>query len=85
VYRESLVSVEKVLAKRGAIEGSIVVRATAGEIRRAMNGKNELLNLDVVATNDETDIGHCEIRGHFSSSVAESLKRLFRRTRVDSE
>jgi len=79
VYRERLVSADEVLKKPGAIDGSFVVRATAGEVRQARNGKGEPLGLDVVAVNDEYDVGHAEIRGRLNASAAESLKRLFKR------
>jgi hypothetical protein len=79
VYRERLASADEVLKKPGAIDGSFVVRATAGEVRQAKNGKGEPLKLDVISVNDESDVGHAEIRGHLTASAAESLKRLFKR------
>ena len=62
VYRERFISGEELLQKPGAIEGSFVVRTTAGELRKAKNGKGELLNLDVIPVGHETNPGHAELR-----------------------
>ena len=77
VYRERFVSAYQLTHKPGAIPGSLVVRTTAGVVRRARNANGELLNLDVIAVNHEVDPGHAEIRGHFKTSVSKSLQRLF--------
>lgn len=77
VFRERFVSEAELLKRPDAIEGSLVVRATAGEVRRAKNGKQEPLNLDVIPVDHDTNPGHAEIRGQFTASVAGALKRLF--------
>lgn len=79
VYRERIVSAGDVLAKPGVPPGCLLVSAAAGDVRSLKNAKGEPLFLDVVAVDDENDLGHAEIRGRFSRSVAKSLSLLFRR------
>lgn len=54
VYRASVTSASDVLKRPGAIVGSRIARATAGQIRAAQDAKGDWLNLDVVPVNDET-------------------------------
>jgi hypothetical protein len=88
-YRARIVDAAGVLAKAGAIAGSKIAAATVGQIRAAKNAKGEPLNLDVVAVNDEDDLGHSEIRcrepttglivpGKISNSAAKALRDLFK-------
>lgn len=79
VYREKFISAEQLLQKPDSIPGSFVVKTTVGEVRRLKNGKGDELHLDVIPIDDEEDKGHAEIRGKFSNSVSESLKRVFQR------
>jgi hypothetical protein len=79
VYRQRFLTAVQLLRRAAAIPCACVVQATAGEVRSLKNGKGEPLNLDVIAVDDEDDPGHAEIRGHLSPSVAQSLKKLFRR------
>jgi hypothetical protein len=79
VYRERIASAGDVLTEPNVPAGCFLVTATVGEVRALANAKGERLNLDVIAVADENDPGHAEIRGRFSDSVAQALKRLFRR------
>ena len=78
VFRERFVSTEELLRRPDTIDGSLVVRVTAGEVRQAKNGRQEPLNLDVIPVDHDTNPGHAEIRGEFTASVAGALKKLFR-------
>ena len=82
VYRAVAVDVAGVLNKPRATAGSIVAETTAGQIRKAKNGKGDPLGLEVVPVNDENDPGHAEIRcssssGGISKSAARALSKLF--------
>jgi hypothetical protein len=82
VYRERIVSGLDVLSKPQAIPGSLLARATAGEIRALTNAAGHAFHLDVIRVADEHDPGHAEIRGlesgKLSTSAAKALSRLFR-------
>lgn len=77
-YRASVVTIHEVLAKPGAIPGSLVTHATVGEIRDLRNGKGELLELNVVAVADEDDLGHAEIRGPEPGKLAPAASKALR-------
>ena len=55
-----------------------------GEVRSVRDAQDAALELDVIATSDENDPGHAEIRGralHERPKVAaKALKKLFRLT-----
>jgi hypothetical protein len=82
VYRASVVTSYEVLAKPGAISGSLLIHATVAEIRALRNGKGEPLKLNVVVTADEHDAGHAEIRGpepgKLAPAASKALRDLFR-------
>ncbi len=82
VYRASVVDVAGVLNRPNAIPGSGVSQATVRQIRAARDKKGNLLFLDVVAVNDENDLGHAEIRGPVLRQrpkiAAKALRDLFR-------
>lgn len=82
VYRQRVVGAADVLKKRGAIVGSRVAQATAGQIRAARDTKGDPLHLDVVVVGDMDDPGHAEIRGpilgKLSAGAPRALQRLFR-------
>ncbi|MBI4603645.1 MAG: hypothetical protein HY721_16960 [Planctomycetes bacterium] len=82
VYREKLVTVEDVLKKPGAIHGSRIAAATAGDVRALRNAEDQPLGLEVVPCEDATDVGHAEIRGtqpgRLSASASRALSRLFK-------
>ncbi len=83
VYRARRVSPEEVLAKPDAIPGSFLASATAGDIRALRDGNGKLLQLDVVAADDENDPGHAEIRHPVPRTMPDSasnkLRKLFKR------
>ena len=82
VYRASVVSAQQVLDKPGALAGSRVAQATAGQIRGARDAQGDPLGLDVIPVDDENDPGHAEIRGatliQRRTIAARALKELFR-------
>ena len=58
VYRAALVSPDVVLSEAaGGIPGSILLSATAGEVRRACDGNGRALQLDVVEAGDDMSVG----------------------------
>jgi hypothetical protein len=82
VYRASQVTPTELLARPEAIRGSRLASATVGDIRRLAHVDGTSLNLDVVATDDENDPGHAEIRcsppGRLPARTSKELARLFR-------
>lgn len=89
VYRKIAVDLTGVLKRPEAIAGSRIAQATVGQIRSARNSEDTLLGLDVVATNDENDPGHAEIRGPkpglITSSAAKTLSKIFKLVDLSSE
>ncbi|HUY36911.1 MAG TPA: hypothetical protein VMV69_29600 [Pirellulales bacterium] len=83
VYRAAMVTPEEALAKANAAADSLVAAANVGDIRALCNGRGEPLALDVVAVDDEHDVGHAEIRGaqlgKLSSAASGALHGLFKR------
>lgn len=84
VFRAAIVSPQHVLsALAGAIVGSSLVAATAGEIRAALDGNGKPLELDVIPDDEDgANPGHALIvspdAGRFGKSVPRALKQLFR-------
>ena len=89
VYRASIVSKEEVLTGTSVCPGSLLAVTTVGDVRRAVNASGERLGLDVVATGDEDDPGHAEIRGphskKLSNAAAKAMKGIFKLVDVDSD
>ena len=82
VYRLSIVAAAEVLVKPEAIPNSRLAYCTVGEIRDLTNTQGDPLSLDVLATDDDVDPGHAEIRGpdagRLSRSASKAIKRVFR-------
>lgn len=78
VYRLAIVSESAVLEMPDAIPGSRIAITTVGEIRRLVNGKGEPLHLDVIASADEGDPGHAEIRGPVHGDLSPAASKALR-------
>ena len=81
VYRANKVHAKDILDDPDAIPGSIIAKASAGDIRKLTDGNGKPLELDVVVINDDNDPGHAEIRGPVLGVIKESasvaLRKLF--------
>ena len=82
VYRQAVVGPQELLARPGVSPGTVVYRATAGEVRALSNAAGVHLKLDVIPVNDDDDPGHAEIRGpqpgRLSAAASKALRDLFR-------
>jgi hypothetical protein len=82
LYRAAAVNASDLLRKPGAIDGSKVAQATAGQIRAAQDSRGNPLHLEIVPVNEVNDLGHAEIRGlvlsEHSNIAAKALKKLFK-------
>ena len=87
VYRAGKVSKKEVLSGTTVRPDSLLAVTTVGDIRRAVDGRGERLCLDVVATDDEEDPGHAEIRGphsnRLSNAAAKAMKDIFKLVDAD--
>jgi hypothetical protein len=82
VYRASIVTPADVLAKPDAIPDSRIAAARVGDIRQLTGGDGKQLALDVFIVEDETNLGHSEIRGpqpgQLAPAASKALRNLFK-------
>jgi hypothetical protein len=77
VYRAGFISPQQLLTKHASLDGR-VASALTGLIRKCRNHLGEFLGLDVIATNDQCDPGHAEIRGPETGKLAPAASKALR-------